>query len=151
MQDKPQPPVLLAATQESAPLLQRALRGIAHPVVAYSAADALRLMTPEVRFVICTVRFDDSRMLDFLSLAARRFPHVRFICCRGTEGPLRESTLHAVGIAAENLGAVAFVDLPGLRARHGDDRALEILAQILRDQLEAGEPAGPSKYNFRPC
>jgi len=143
MDANPEPRVLLAATQESAPALRRALRGIANPIVAYSQDEAMRLMSPDVHFVVCTIRFDDSRMLQFLSHAVREFPDVRFICCRGTEGPLPESTLRAVGIAAENLGAVAFIDVPGLRARHGDDRAIEILAEILRDQIvEPGRPAG---------
>ena len=140
MDPHPHPRVLLAATHESAPALQRALHGIARPIVAYSEDEALRLMGPDVRFVVCTMRFDDSRMLEFLSHAAREFPRVRFICCRGTEGQLPESSLRAVGIAAEHLGAIAFVDLPGLRARHGEERALELLGEILRDQISSFAP-----------
>jgi hypothetical protein len=140
MEPHPRPRVLLAATHESAPALRHALRGIAKPIVAYSEDEALRLMGPDVRFVVCTMRFDDSRMLHFLSLAARKFPHVRFICFRGTEGHLPESSLRAVGVAAAQLGAVAFVDLPGMRARHGKKRALELLGEILRDQISSFAP-----------
>lgn len=135
MEEKPQPRVLLAATEESAPALQRALRGIARLVVAYSEDEAMRLMGPDVGFVVCTLRFDDSRMLEFLSHVAQSYPRARFICCRGAESDLPESALRAAGIAATHLGAIAFVDLPALRERHGEERATELLAEILRDQL----------------
>jgi hypothetical protein len=131
----PLAPVLLAATPLSAPLLLQMLPETVCPVVAYSEEEALNNGIRGIRLVICTMRFDESRMLEFVPHAARAFPGVPCICCRATEGELPQSSLRAARIAAANLGAVEFIDVPELRARYGDEGASDLFREIVGRHL----------------
>ena len=132
-----EPTVLLATTPESEPVLRRMLDGTAHAIAASCEEEALRLLDAGVRLAICSVRFDESRMLEFLLHATREHPRVPCICCRIAESELPASSLEAARVAAINVGAIDFVDLPVLRARYGDERALAFFRDVVRNRLEA--------------
>ncbi|MGE5098036.1 MAG: hypothetical protein ACM3SO_23065 [Betaproteobacteria bacterium] len=137
----PDTAVLLAAAPDSGPVLSRMLCDVARPIVAYSVEEALRLLDPGIDLVICTLRFDESRMLEFLAQATRDIPRLRWICCRVLESDLPESSLDAARVAALKLGALAFIDLPALRARQGAEAAAESFRNVVRKHLAAAMAA----------
>ena len=123
--------VLLACTRDSAHSLRRALVGVdADITCAYSKEEALaRVECADV--VVCSLRFDESRMLDFVAQVARERPSLPFLCCQVTDSDLREPSLDAAFTAADHLGAVAVLNLFQLARREGTRRA----EQALRDAV----------------
>ena len=129
--------VLLAATPENAPVLLRMLDGVARAWLTYTEEEALKLAGPAAGLVICTMRFAESRTLHFVAQALQRFPRLRWICCRVSEGELPPSCVHAAQVAAANLGAVAFVDLPAWSASYGDEGAAARFRALVSRELSA--------------
>ena len=119
------PKVVVACTPESRPVLAEVLSGIAHPVMALSESDALRSIDPDVRMLLCTLRFDDSRMLDFLAVARERFADVPCVCCRVGESKLPQGSLHAAFEAARKLGAADVIDFVALESACGRSAAID--------------------------
>lgn len=127
--------VLLACTEENADTLGRALACLdAEITCAFSREEAMARVDSGVDLVVCSLRFDESRMLDFVAELARRRPHLPLVCCHVIESDLSEPSLGAAFTAAGHLGAVAVVDLPGLARREGPDLA----ARRLRDAVASG-------------
>jgi len=119
------PKVVVACTPESRPVLAEVLSGIAHAVMALSESDALRSIGPDVRMLVCTLRFDDSRMLDFLAMARERFADLPCVCCRVGESKLPEGSLHAAFECALKLGAADVIDFAALESELGRNAAMD--------------------------
>jgi CheY-like chemotaxis protein len=116
------PTVLVAGT---APAIQkvRALLGAeVDTIPAHSLNEALDQLETHPDVILCNVRFDESRMLDFLQ-AAKAQPETRetpFVCFRMT--PMSVALRHSIEVAVLAIGATAFVDLS--EAGSGAERAL---------------------------
>lgn len=127
----PRSRILLACTRDGAEILRQALACLdAEITCAYSKDEALARVDC-VDVVVCSLRFDESRMLDFVAQVARERPSLPFLCCQVTDSDLREPSLDAAFTAADHLGAVAVLNLFELARREGPRRA----EQALRDAV----------------
>jgi CheY-like chemotaxis protein len=128
------PRILIAGTREAIETLSALLEGHADVVAARSTPEALgHFDAGRFDTVACSVRFDESRMFDFLQAlherpAGRR---ARIVCFRVAADQLTPSTRAAIAQALEALGVPVFLDMPQLAARHGPEVAQEILRQIV--------------------
>ena len=92
------PRLLVAGTPEAFATLRALLGEHLELVWASSVKEALGLVDSDIALVICNVRFDESRMFDFLHemqkrSAARKMP---IICCRISPEPIALASRHAV-------------------------------------------------------
>jgi hypothetical protein len=127
--------VLVAGTQDVIDAARAALAGELELATAYSVAEALREVE-RVELVLCNVRFDDSRMFDFLgALSAKPGARVPVVCCRVARAPISAGARRGIELALEALGVAAFLDLHELEARHGRQRALALLRETVLARL----------------
>ena len=115
--------VLVACTGSAQQVLARVFAGWAEWTPVYTLEAALQGLEAHPDLIVCTLRFDDSRMLELAAEVAHR-GDVPWVCCRVGEGELPEPSVAAAMIAAENLGAIACVDLPRLARECGMDEAI---------------------------
>ena|SRR5579871_2958369 len=133
------PRVLLAAREIACAPFRESLRDDVEFVEAGTLSEAVsRLEAPEaIDLICCTVYFDESRMFDLLRWARVQRADIPFICARALPKDIARISIEAVRIAADNLGATAFVDVPALVAEHGEAQASEKLRGLLLAQLGA--------------
>lgn len=122
------PRILAAGTSVAIENFTRALEDHAEIIPAHSVREALDLCDAQIDAVVCNVRFDESRMFEFLQGLAERNRERRMpvICVRMLRN-ISPATLAAVVEALEVLGVTRFLDLYELRERDGMDAALEAL------------------------
>ncbi len=84
----PTPRVLLASTPSADPILRHSLAPLGDVVSAFTHEEAMRHIEAGVDAVVCSLRFDESRMLDLIAEVAGRLPHLPFICCHVLESEL---------------------------------------------------------------
>jgi CheY-like chemotaxis protein len=135
--ERSRPRVLIAGTQQAIDILQEVLGGDFELLSATSINEALYLLEPQVDLVLCNVRFDDSRMFEFLHAlqtapAGRGLP---VICCRVENDPLTPRVRRAIEHALEALGISIFVDRPLLLERYHAAVVDEMLRQLVIDRL----------------
>ena len=140
------PRVLVAGTNDAIEALSRALAGDADILEARSLKEALaELERGPFDTIACNVRFDESRMFEFLQ-AVMQHKHggaLRIVAFRADDTALTHSTRSAIRNALEALGVERFADLSQLRAEYGDDVALETLRKMVLDETFAPPaPAG---------
>jgi hypothetical protein len=131
--------VLVAGTQEVIAATQALLGSELELVPARSVAEALQEIRTGIDLVLCNVRFDDSRMFDFLGALnvmpeAERMP---VICCRMLRTPMSAGSRRGIELALEALGVVAFVDLHDLEQQHGAAAAEATLREMVKRYLGA--------------
>jgi hypothetical protein len=127
--------VLVAGTQDVVDAARAALGGELELAAAYSVAEALKQVEGGVDLVLCNVRFDDSRMFDFLgalNAMPRRLP---VVCCRVARSPVSAGARRGIELALEALGVVAFLDMHELEARDGPEAARAALRAAVMSQL----------------
>ena len=107
------------------------------PIYTLDAAIELLETDAHIAMIICTVYFDDSRMFDLLRFAHEKFSAIPFVCCRLFEGGLSQISAKHLTVAAETLGAAAFIDMPQL-ARGSKGPAID---QDFRSRVLAHLPA----------
>ena len=133
-----QPRVLVAGTFGAAIAVRKALQRDGASVVAvYSVREALEACAREEFDVIaCSVRFDESRMFEFLQALMLKEPRckARIIAFRSSGAPLTASTRAAIRQALEALGVEHFVDLPQLDRHLGKGVARETLRKLVLDE-----------------
>ena len=107
---------------------------------AYSVDEALKRVQAGVDLVLCNVRFDDSRMFDFLGALNVRpaEQQVPVICCRVARVPMSAGARRGIELALEALGVAAFVDLYELEQRDGLPTAHAALRELVRRYLGGG-------------
>jgi len=130
--------VLVAGTQDVIDAARAALGGELELATAYSVTEALR-QVEDVELVLCNVRFDDSRMFDFLgalNAMPRAGPPV--ICCRVARAPMSAGARRGIELALEALGVRAFLDLYELESRDGPTAAHRALRQAVMTRLGKG-------------
>lgn len=136
------PRVLLACTETGEPVLRRILAPLrVETVSAFTHEQAVERIREGVDLVVCSLRFDESRMLDLVAETAAARPHLPFVCCRVMDSDLPQTTLHGAFVAAGHLGAVAVIDFPELSRSEGEERAQghvrETVAAHLHDAAHA--------------
>lgn len=131
-QATPPPRILLASTLDGMVVLRRALAPLeARTTCAYSHDEALQQVDRGIDVVVCSLRFDESRMLDFVAEMGRAHPGLPFVCCSVLESDLPAQSLRAAFTAAGHLGAVAVLDLPDLVRREGAELAERSLREAV--------------------
>src|SRR5258708_7649101 len=120
--NRARPRVLIAGTPQALQVLGSLLRGDSDILCARSVKEALRLVDSSVDLIICNIRFDESRMFDFLHELQQRpwVEKIPVICCRIHGYPIPLASKHAIGLALVALGVATFVDLAQFRADHGE-------------------------------
>jgi len=116
--------VLVAGTREAVDSAQAALGGEFELLTAYSVAEALERVRG-IELVLCNVRFDDSRMFDFLG-ALKANPPARalpVVCYRVMRSRMSVGARRGIELALEALGASVFLELYELEHRHGAEAA----------------------------
>jgi hypothetical protein len=127
--------ILLATTHDAEPVLRRALAPLdADLAVEHECGSALRVVEEGVDLVVCTISFDESRMLDFAARLGHDWPRLPFVCCRVLSG-LPAPAIEAAFFAAENLGAVERVNLR--LAPSGEERLRRAVLAHLHDMGHA--------------
>ena len=138
--------ILVAGTQHAFDLCRRVLGDEAEIVCAASLRDALAKLDPSISLIVCSVRFDESRMFEFLH-ALQMHPtasDIPVICVRTGHAPLSPSTHDAIAAATEALGVQDFIDMHGLQQRVGEAAAEDTLRHAVRMRLVfAGPPGRP--------
>jgi hypothetical protein len=117
--------VLVAGTREAVDSAQAALGGEFELLTAYSVAEALERVESGVELVLCNVRFDDSRMFDFLG-ALKANPPARappVVCFRVMRSRMSVGARRGIELALEALGVAVFLDLYELEQQHGAEAA----------------------------
>lgn len=132
--------VLVAGTREVVEAARAALGDELELATAYSVAEALKAVQIGVELVLCNVRFDDSRMFDFLGAlnAAQGPQRVPVICCRVERSPMSGGARRGIELALEALGVLLFLDLHELEQRDGRDAALAALRRAVMTHLREG-------------
>jgi DNA-binding NtrC family response regulator len=138
------PRVLIAGTADAIDALVETLRGAAEVVAAESVKEALNeLDRGAFDTIACSVRFDESRMFEFLQAVMERRLTVRVVAFRLDDAALSNSIRNAIRSALEALGVERFVDLSQLRAEYGDDVARETLRKtVLEERFAPPSPPG---------
>lgn len=106
------PLILLACAPSEAATLERLVPRGAKLVRVSSVDEALARMEQGVDAIVCSLQFDESRMLELAREAHARLPDVPVLCCNTQMSRVTSSWVHAAAIAAASLGAAAFVDIP---------------------------------------
>ena len=132
-------PVILAAVRpQGAVAVRRALGEYAEvlPVYAYDDAVTALRSRGDIDLVLCGSFFDETRALDLLRLVRREFPRLPFISCRIGSRAVAPVLVEAMGIAAQSMGAAAFIDMPLLDADAATD--VEFRSLVLRHIRKSG-------------
>ena len=138
--------VLIAGTVQAFEMLKALLRIDAEFVLAQTVDEALRHVQAQVCLILCSVRFDQSRMFDFLH-ALKLAPAgagVPVICCRTSTDPWSRDTHRAIKFALEALGVGDFLDLAWMRAEYGSGAPEKALRTLVMERLPARPKATPA-------
>ena len=129
--------VLVAGTQDVVDAARAALGGDLELAAAYSVAEALKHVEGGVDLVLCNVRFDDSRMFDFLGAlnAMPRSRRLPVVCCRVARSPVSAGARRGIELALEALGVIAFLDMHELETREGAEAARAALRAAVMSHL----------------
>jgi DNA-binding NtrC family response regulator len=132
--------LLVAVREMGYAHVRRALHADFDLVVAYTHSQALSaLKEGVVDAILCSIHFDESRMLDFLVAAKQIAPDIPFICCQVLATNLQPQTIQATVSAAESKGALGFIDYNGILRGRGASEA----DKALRHQLQRLLPPDP--------
>jgi hypothetical protein len=129
--------VLLAGTQQAIDTMHSVFGDELELVEARSIDEALVCLEGGIDLIVCSVRFDESRMFNFLQALHER-PNARsipVICCRTAPEALSREVRRAVEMALQALGVGTFVDLAALREQFDESIAAETLRQLAARQL----------------
>ena len=129
--------VLVAGTQDVVDAARAALGRELELATAYSVTEALKAVEGGVELVLCNVRFDDSRMFDFLGAlnAMPRSRRLPVLCCRVARHPVSAGARRGIELALEALGVLAFLDMHELEARDGPEAARAVLRATVMAHL----------------
>ena len=117
------PRILAAVRPQGGVAVRRALGEYADVLPVYKYDEALAALRGATPFdlVLCGIFFDETRALDLLRYVRRERPQLPFVCCRIGDRAVAPHMAEAMGIAAQSMGAVAFIDMPLLHADAATD------------------------------
>jgi hypothetical protein len=121
----------VAGTREAVRAIGRIVGKDAEIISAYSTGEALKCVDARVDLIVCNVRFDESRMFDFLQVVKSRAPGIPIVCCRVSTTELSDPVHRAIELALDALGIDAFVDCATLYRDRGEAAALDALRQAI--------------------
>ena len=125
------PRILAAVRPQGGVAVLRALGEYAEVVPVYEYDDAVAaLRESPVDLVLCGVFFDETRAFDLLRFVRQEFAALPFVACRIGQRTVPPVMAEAMGIAAQSMGAVAFIDMPLLDADNATDT--DFRSQVLR-------------------
>lgn len=129
--------LLVAGTQDVVDAARAALGAEFELAAAYSVSEALKQVEGGVDLVLCNVRFDDSRMFDFLGAlnATPRSRRLPVVCCRVARTPVSAGARRGIELALEALGVLAFLDMQELESREGAEAARQALRAAVMSHL----------------
>ena len=140
MPSSPTRRILIACTELAEPILRAILDPLGAEVVAgFTHEQAIERIREGVDLVVCSLRFDESRMLDLIAEVAGKNPHLPLVCCRVLDSDLPQTSLHAAFVAAGHLGAVGVLDLSALVRSQGAARAEREVREIVAAHLQDAE------------
>jgi DNA-binding NtrC family response regulator len=125
----PHPLVLLACEPSETEVLRALLPAGASVVTVESKERAVERIREGVDAVVCTLDFDDSRMLELVREAHAQRPDLPVLCCRVFGGGISDITIRAAATAAFSMGVAAFLDLANPTL--GSD-VMEFVAALVR-------------------
>lgn len=126
------PRVLVAGSPLAISTFTRLLGERVQLVFAESLEQAVAHLGDGLDLVICTARFDESRMFDLLeALRARQEHPLPVICCRVMKPRLRAPMYRSIELASNALGAAAFFDLHTESERVGLEAAEQRLCELV--------------------
>jgi CheY-like chemotaxis protein len=128
---RPQPVVLLACSPAEVGVLEAYVPRKAQVVTAVSMDGAIERMTQGVDAIVCSMQFDESRMLELVQEAHQRRPDIPVLCCRVFGSRMSEVSLRAAAAAAFSVGVAGFLDLADYVPVLGADAA-ELGTMLLR-------------------
>ena len=109
---------MLIAAQSSAWAVLKAMLGdVADLFPAHTTADAFKILKRErIDLIICTIAFDESRMMEFLATVKRTISvgHIPFLCARVLPSIVRDSLVPTIRDGCKALGAADLVDIARL-------------------------------------
>ena len=123
--------VLIACEPSETEVLRALVPPDAWIVTARSVDDAAERMAKGVDAVVCSMDFDDSRMLELVKEAHDKQPALPVLCCRVFGSRISDTCLPAAALAALSMGVGAFVDLAKRAPVFGADAA-ELAAALVR-------------------
>ena len=126
--------VLVAGTPEGVSLVAGIFAGELELVAASSVKEALQKLkqAKPLHCVVCNLRFDDSRMFDFLDACAGvPAPRPRVVYLHASPPPLSAPAKRAMEAALEALGVHALIDFPALAAHLGEEVARALLRRTI--------------------
>jgi hypothetical protein len=130
------PRVLVAGTQEAIDFVQAAAGAEVSVVPAQSVEAAVQRLDASIALIVANIRFDDSRIFDFLAaLHEGAYRSVPVVCFRMQHGSLPPAMEKAVELALAELGIAALVDLSAISEDKGVDTAMEVLRERLHREL----------------
>jgi hypothetical protein len=131
------PRVLIAGTPPAIDKLS-AILGTGFEVLgAQSVGEALGRVDADIDLILCNVRFDDSRMFDFLQALKERPHRAPVICCRVFPPKFSPPVRQAIDMAVKALEVTEFVDLQELEQQLGGAPAGEKLRELVQAHLPA--------------
>ena len=133
------PRILVAGPVLIFDLVASVLRLDAELLFAHTIEQALQHIESGVCLIVCSERFDESRMFNFLHVvcstpATRSVP---VICCREARMALSPRAHQTIAVALEALGVPHFLDMPWLRLTYGAEAAEEVLRALMLERLRA--------------
>jgi hypothetical protein len=131
------PRVLVAGTQIAIDTCRRLFADDVELVAARSVEEALERLDRSVDLIISSVRFDESRMFDFLEAlrAMRASGSAPVLCCRIVRRPLSAAMYHSIETAALALGVKAFLDMDTEIRERGEAEAERRLRDLVYAHL----------------
>lgn len=109
--------VLIAAQPSAWAVLRPMLEHLADLFPVHTTAEAFKTLERErIDCIVCTIAFDESRMMEFLAKVNRMFPEgqVKFLCARVLPSIVRDSLVLSIRDSCKALGAVDLVDIAHL-------------------------------------
>ena len=137
--ERARPRILVAGPVVIFDLVASVLRLDAEFLYAHTIEQALVHIEAGVCLIVCSERFDESRMFNFLH-AVCSTPTTRtvpVICCREARTALSPSSHQTIAVALEALGVPHFLDMPWLRLNYGAEAAEEVLRALMLERLRA--------------
>jgi hypothetical protein len=127
------------------PTLERVLDGRAALIAVHTLEDAMALLTRDQRIdlVVAGMHFNESRMFDLLRYVRHAFPLMPFVSCRVLQTRLAPSTIDAVAMSSESLGAAAHFDLPTASLKLGILEAEAAFRRLVLSHLPSAAPGRP--------
>jgi hypothetical protein len=111
--------ILIASQPAAWAEIEPMLAGVADLIWVHTIAHALQVLERDaasIDLVICTVAFDDSRMIEFLQDVKQRpaMAGIPFLCARILHSVLSDQLIGRVGASCRDCGAVDFIDVGGM-------------------------------------